>query len=60
MTTTIKSMEKTIERVRELAPDCKIMVGGAVLTEDYALKIDADYYCKDAKRSVECAKLVFG
>ncbi|MEG0250706.1 MAG: homocysteine S-methyltransferase family protein [Peptostreptococcus sp.] len=60
MTTTLKSMEKTIERVRKSAPACKIMVGGAVLTEEYAFKIDADYYCKDAKKSVECAKIVFG
>lgn len=60
MTTTLKSMEKTIERVRKVAPACKIMVGGAVLTEEYALKIDADYYCKDAKKSVECAQIVFG
>lgn len=60
MTTTLISMEKTIKRVREVVPECKIMVGGAVLTEDYAEKIGADYYCKDASKSVECAKKIFG
>lgn len=60
MTTTLKSMEETIVRLRERTPECKIMVGGAVLTEDYAKKIDADFYCADAKKSVECAKMVLG
>lgn len=60
MTTTLKSMEDTIQAVREAAPDCKFMVGGAVLTPDYAQKIGADYYCKDAMKSVEAAKEVFG
>lgn len=60
MTTTLKSMEDTIKSLRENAPDCKIMVGGAVLTEDYAMKIDADCYCKDAKKSVEFAKEILG
>lgn len=60
MTTTLISMEKTIKRVKKVAPDCKIMVGGAVLTEEYAKKIGADYYCKDAAKSVECAKSIFG
>lgn len=60
MTTTLVSMEETIKIIRELKPDCKIMVGGAVLTEDYALKIGADFYSKDAKQSVDIAKQVFG
>lgn len=60
MTTTLKSMEDTIKSLRKNAPSCKIMVGGAVLTEEYAMKIDADCYCKDAKKSVEYAKLVLG
>lgn len=68
MTTTLKSMEDTIKLVRERKelqnPDgtskCIIMVGGAVLTNDYAMKIGADYYCKDAKESVDTAKKVFG
>ena len=45
MTTTLKSMEDTITAVKAAAPDCKVMVGGAVLTADYAEKIGADYYC---------------
>lgn len=68
MTTTLKSMEDTIKLVRERKelqnPDgtskCVVFVGGAVLTEDYAMKIGADYYCKDAKESVDTAKKVLG
>ena len=68
MTTTLKSMEDTIKLVRatpELQnPDgsskCVVFVGGAVLTKDYAMKIGADYYCRDAKESVDTAKLVLG
>lgn len=60
MTTTLKSMEETIIAVKAAAPDCKVMVGGAVLTADYAKKIGADYYCKDAMKSVEAAQEVFG
>ena len=56
MTTTVVNMEKTILRLRETCPDCKIMVGGAVLNEDYAKKIDADYYCKDALAAVKVCK----
>lgn len=59
MTTTLKSMEETIRAVKAAAPDCKVMVGGAVLTADYAEKIGADYYCKDAMKSVEAAQEVF-
>lgn len=59
MTTTLKSMEETIAAVKAAAPACKIMVGGAVLTEDYAKSIGADYYCKDAMKSVEAAQEVF-
>jgi len=59
MTTTLGSMEETIEALKEAAPDCKVMVGGAVLTEDYARQIGADYYCKDAMKSVEAAQEVF-
>lgn len=60
MTTTLKSMEETIAAIREAAPDCRVMVGGAVLTEDYAASIGADYYCRDAMKSVEAAQEVFG
>ena len=59
MTTTLKSMEETIAAVKDAAPDCKVMVGGAVLTPDYAEKIGADFYCKDAMKSVEAAQEVF-
>ena len=58
MTTTLKSMENTIALIRKEGLDCKIMVGGAVLTEDYALKIGANYYAKDAKQSADIAKAV--
>lgn len=60
MTTTLKSMEETIAAVRAASADCKFIVGGAVLTPEYAEKIGADYYCKDAMKSVEAAKEVFG
>ncbi len=59
MTTTLKSMEETIAAVKAAAPDCRVMVGGAVLTADYAEKIGADYYCRDAMKSVEAAQEVF-
>ena len=60
MTTTLVSMEETIKLLRENNVDCKVVVGGAVLTEDYAKKIGADFYAKDAKESVDVAKKVFG
>ena len=52
MTTTLPAMEETVTLLRENAPKCKIMVGGAVLTEDYAKKIGADFYGKDAMEAV--------
>lgn len=60
MTTTLKSMEDTIYELRENGYKGKIFVGGAVLTPDYAEKIGADFYAKDAKESVEIAKKVLG
>ncbi len=60
MTTTLKSMETTIEAIKKESPDCKVMVGGAVLTESYAKKIGADFYSKDAMQSVEAARKVLG
>lgn len=60
MTTTLASMEETIKLLRENNVDCKIMVGGAVLTPDYAEKIGADFYAKDAKESCDIAKKVLG
>ena len=59
MTTTVVNMEETIRAIHEAGCDCKIWVGGAVLTEDYAKQIGADYYAKDAKQSVDIAKKVF-
>ncbi len=59
MTTTVPSMEKTIKLVNEKAKNCKIVVGGAVLTEDYAKKIGADKYCKDAMQTVRYAESIF-
>ena len=60
MTTTLKSMEETIAALHAAKLDCKIMVGGAVLTQEYAEKIGADWYAKDAKRSADIAKEFFG
>ena len=59
MTTTVNSMKETIEALRESGLDTKVFVGGAVLTEEYAKDLGADYYSKDAKSAVEIAKLNF-
>lgn len=59
MTTTVVSMEETIRLLREKAPDCKVMVGGAVLNQEYADMIGADFYGKDAMQSVYYAQNVF-
>ncbi len=56
MTTTVASMEETIKQLREKVPGCKVMVGGAVLTKEYADMIGADYYAKDAMQSVHYAE----
>ncbi|MCD8324760.1 MAG: homocysteine S-methyltransferase family protein [Clostridiales bacterium] len=60
MTTTVVSMEKTIAALRASGHECKVFVGGAVLTPEYAMEIGADYYTKDAKASVDVAKEVLG
>lgn len=60
MTTTLCSMEETIKLLKKNNVDCKIVVGGAVLTADYAKKIGADFYAKDAKETVDIAKKVLG
>ena len=60
MTTTVVSMEETIILLREKKPDCKVMVGGAVLNQDYADMIGADFYGKDAMQSVHYAQKFFG
>ncbi len=60
MTTTVPSMEETIRQLRDKAPAVRVMVGGAVLTEEYAKTIGADAYCRDAMASVNYAEQVFG
>ena len=59
MTTTVKSMEDTIKALRDNNIDAKVFVGGAVLTEEYAKNIGADYYSKDAKSAIEIAQMRF-
>ena len=56
MTVTVPAMEETIKLVNEKAPGCKIVVGGAVLTKEYADKIGADKYAKDAMETVRYAE----
>lgn len=60
MTTTVTSMKDTIKLLRKLKPGCKVMVGGAVLNQEYADLIGADFYGKDAMQSVYYAQSVFG
>lgn len=60
MTTTVPSMARTIALLREECPHCRVMVGGAVMTQEYADQIGADFYGKDAMASVQYAKRVFG
>ena len=59
MTTTVESMEETIRQLRREVPECRIMVGGAVLTQEYADMIGADFYGKDAMQSVYYAERLF-
>ena len=56
MTTTVPAMEETIQKLRTAAPWCRIVVGGAVLNEDYASAIGADKYAKDAMETVRYAE----
>lgn len=60
MTTTVDNMRLTVEEVHRRCPDCRVMVGGAVLTAEYAAKIGADKYCRDAAESAKYAGEVFG
>ncbi len=60
MTTTLDSMEQTIRALRQAGHPCKIWVGGAVLTPEYAEKMGADFYARDAKESVDIARAVLG
>ena len=59
MTTTVPAMEETIKLIKASLPDCKIMVGGAVLNPEYADKIGADAYGRDAMEAVRYAQEVF-
>ena len=59
MTTTVANMKKTIEALRENNLDCKVFVGGAVLNENYAEMIGADFYARDARESVKIAEGIF-
>ena len=59
MTTTLKGMQRTIALLKENGHDCRIMVGGAVLTKQYAHSIGADYYARDAKAAADIAHTVF-
>jgi 5-methyltetrahydrofolate--homocysteine methyltransferase len=58
MTTTVPAMEETIRALREQAPECRIMVGGAVLNQDYADRIGADFYGSDAMEAVRYAERI--
>ena len=60
MTTTVKSMADTITALRKAGANCKVMVGGAVLNEEYAKLVGADFYAKDALESVKIADKFFG
>lgn len=60
MTTTVPAMAETIKLLRQRMPQCKVVVGGAVLTEEYAMTIGADCYAKDAKATVDYARTVYG
>ena len=59
MTTTVVSMEKTIKALRDAGADCKVVVGGAVLTQEYADMIGADKYARDAMETVRYAEQIF-
>ncbi|MBQ6884872.1 MAG: homocysteine S-methyltransferase family protein [Clostridia bacterium] len=59
MTTTVPAMQRTIELIKQKAPWCKTIVGGAVLTQEYADKIGADKYARDAMEAVRYAEEVF-
>ena len=59
MTTTVVNMKDTITALKAVKPDCKVMVGGAVLTEEYAKMVGANYYSKDAQQSVRIANEIF-
>lgn len=59
MTTTVKSMQKTIEELKKAGLECRVMVGGAVLNQEYADFVGADFYVKDARENIMVAKRIF-
>ena len=59
MTTTLPSMRRTIELLRQENLPCKVVVGGAVLTPEYAAEIGADFYARDAKATADIANKLF-
>ena len=60
MTTTVRSMEQTIALLKAEVPDVRVVVGGAVLTPEYARMVGADYYAKDAAETARIAGEIFG
>ena len=60
MTTTVASMEKTIAELKKIPDVCPVVVGGAVLTEDVAARIGADYYAEDAMAAAVLAGKIIG
>ena len=58
MTTTVVNMEDTIKQLHKSSPECKVMVGGAVLNQEYADMIGADFYAKDAMQGVYYAQRI--
>ena len=60
MTTTVRAMEQTIRLLNEQVPGCKVMVGGAVLNPEYARRVGADFYSKNAAESARIAGEFFG
>ena len=59
MTTTVPAMEETIKLLRKEVPECKVTVGGAVMTEEYAEMIGADNFSPDAMNTVRYAEKIF-
>jgi 5-methyltetrahydrofolate--homocysteine methyltransferase len=60
MTTTVPAMAETIALLREKAPNCRVVVGGAVLTQEYADRIGADKYARNAMETVRYAQQILG
>jgi 5-methyltetrahydrofolate--homocysteine methyltransferase len=60
MTTTVRHMEETVKLLHEKLPGCRVVVGGAVLTQEYADMMGADFYSKDAMEMVRICREVLG